>query len=350
MKLRIHLVFFKPDIPSPLEQDLIKFHQKNDQFTLNIFSEIEELRRFISTNPNIILLFLIRDKNEFQSAIKILAQYKKFIKEGVVRPACLLGIQNKKAENILERYGCTDLLPLDTQFKTLSFKLESWINIIFNSYEQSKRISSTSTSSPPEKEKHTLRALIGGNKKSDKSDDKISIVKGRSSGSENELVRKAEKSREEYESEMLEALSSAPISNTLELAIVSDNSEVLPSLDLESGSFKVLVKQKTDRGNEITFICDFEDFYEDELTVHSPRNSLAPGSLVKASVRLQYNGEAVKIDCLGKIQELEDFNEEKDILVISISHIDKDKYAKFIELYQNRQGSINNFMKAARGY
>jgi hypothetical protein len=123
-----------------------------------------------------------------------------------------------------------------------------------------------------------------------------------------------------------------------------------PDLSLESGELKVVLKQKTDVGNDITFICNFEDFYEDELIVQAPRNSIPVKSEVKASVSLLYNGQKVKVECIGTIEEIEDLSEHKDTLIISISKINKAKYESFMTLYQDRQSSINDFLEMAKGY
>ena len=127
-------------------------------------------------------------------------------------------------------------------------------------------------------------------------------------------------------------------------------SETPPDLNLESGELKVIVKQKTQAGNEITFMCDFEDFYEDELIVLSPKNSLTKGTDVFASVSLQYNGKRIKLAVEGTIEDIEELDNKKDTLVIAIGEIDKKQYDAFITLYQDRQGSINDFMERAKGY
>ncbi len=122
------------------------------------------------------------------------------------------------------------------------------------------------------------------------------------------------------------------------------------NLDLESGQLKVVLKQKTSVGNDITFICEFEDFYEDELVVQAPKNSLAVGSHVRAMVSLLYKGEKVKVECAGTIEEIEELSEHKDTLIVTLEKINKENYEKFIALYQERQGSINEFMEMAKGY
>ena len=122
------------------------------------------------------------------------------------------------------------------------------------------------------------------------------------------------------------------------------------NLNLESGLLRVVLKQRTKDGNDIQFICDFEDFYEDELIVKGPKDSLAVGADVQALVSLDYNGKKVKVECSGFVEEVEELSEKTDTLIVRIKEIDGEKYETFIAVYQERQSSINNFMLQAKGY
>ena len=122
------------------------------------------------------------------------------------------------------------------------------------------------------------------------------------------------------------------------------------SVSLESGELKVVLKQKTEVGNDITFLCDFEDFYEDELITLCPKNSLKAGTEVSAEVSLVYNGKKIKVECSGIIEEVEDHSDSQDLLAITITEISNEKYNTFMVLYLERQGSINEFMELAKGY
>ena len=123
-----------------------------------------------------------------------------------------------------------------------------------------------------------------------------------------------------------------------------------PGVNTESGDLKVVLKQQTKAGNDITFICNFEDFYEDELIVHAPKDSLPVGSEVKAKVTLAYSGKKIVVYAEGKIEEIEELTEKKEILVISISGLDNNLYNEFMALYQERQGSIEDFLQKAKGF
>ena len=120
-------------------------------------------------------------------------------------------------------------------------------------------------------------------------------------------------------------------------------------VDTESGDLKVILKQSTKAGNDITFICSFEDFYEDELVVVAPKDSLKEGSEVKAKVSLAYGGKKVVVYTTGKIEEIEEYNEKKEMLVVSIEKIDSSLYQDFMSLYQDRQENIEDFMVKAKG-
>ena len=122
-----------------------------------------------------------------------------------------------------------------------------------------------------------------------------------------------------------------------------------PDFNTESGDLKVILKQTTKAGNDITFICAFEDFYEDELIVIAPKDSLANESKVKAKVTLAYGGKKVVVYCEGQIVEKEEYNAKKEMLVVSIANIDSSLYEDFMNLYQDRQKNIEDFMIKAKG-
>lgn len=156
------------------------------------------------------------------------------------------------------------------------------------------------------------------------------------------LFGEGSKAREEQEEDMLEALGGGLTD--------FDLSQADPEVNLESGELRVVLRQITKSGNPITFICDFEDFYEDELLVNTPKDSLVEGTNVEASIVLIYNQKKIKVRCEGIIDLVEPFDERRDALSIKIEQIDSKLYQNFMSLYENRQESINDFMNKAKGY
>jgi hypothetical protein len=121
-------------------------------------------------------------------------------------------------------------------------------------------------------------------------------------------------------------------------------------VNTESGELKVILKQETKAGNDITFICDFEDFYTDELVVHAPKDSLLLNSQVKGKVSLKYGDQKIKVVIEGTISEVDEFDDRKDTLVIEVNSISEKDYDQFMSLYQDRQESIMDFIQKAKGY
>ena len=130
--------------------------------------------------------------------------------------------------------------------------------------------------------------------------------------------------------------------------------EEIPNIEdvsLESGELKVVVNQKSESGNVVSVICEFNDFYEDELVVRSPNGALKEGDAVSASVILSYNGKNINVECDGKVIEVdENEGESTQILSIELNEVDLKKYETFMAIYQDRQESIIDFMKIAKGY
>ncbi|MAZ47831.1 MAG: hypothetical protein CME65_04670, partial [Halobacteriovoraceae bacterium] len=123
-------------------------------------------------------------------------------------------------------------------------------------------------------------------------------------------------------------------------------------VNTESGDISVVISQSTGSNNEINLICEFEDFYEDELVVKVPKGSFAFGvdTEVKAAVVLNYNGKKINVNGEGVVIEIESLNKQQETLIISLKNIEKEKYETFMTLYEERQESILDFMKLAKGY
>ena len=117
----------------------------------------------------------------------------------------------------------------------------------------------------------------------------------------------------------------------------------------ESVEVKVVLFQSTKAGNKLSLACEFEDFYEDELVVRAPIKSLVLKSAVHANINLVYNGKKVNIRSEGIVVEIEEYSESFETLIIKLNKIDSSSYENFISLYEERQSSIHDFMRIAKG-
>ncbi len=126
MAEKINLIFFDFGTTSVLVNELIKFYKESPKFNVESLDNAAEANQFISTTSNGIFFFKVSNKKDLQGAVGILKSQKKLIKKGLVKPACITSIKNKKVEAVLAKYGCVDLLEPDTKAKTLSFKMDFW--------------------------------------------------------------------------------------------------------------------------------------------------------------------------------------------------------------------------------
>ena len=161
---------------------------------------------------------------------------------------------------------------------------------------------------------------------------------------------------EEHEAEMEGALEPEldleenNISQNSELESVANLFKEEQDVNTESGELRVTLNQTTSSGNKITFLCEFEDFYAEELIVQVSKNALAKGNSVSAKVTLKYGHLKEKVILEGRIAEIEEFDEKQDTLIIKVEKLNSSDYEKFVNLYQDRQNSIEDFMMKAKGF
>lgn len=120
------------------------------------------------------------------------------------------------------------------------------------------------------------------------------------------------------------------------------------SLNLESGELKVVLTVIGDEG-DLNILCSFEDFFPDELVVVASSSHLKLETEVHATIKLEYLGKKKSVKAKGKVSEVEELDERTASVTVSLSPVDEEEYENFMDLYQDRQESIHEFMKLARG-
>lgn len=119
----------------------------------------------------------------------------------------------------------------------------------------------------------------------------------------------------------------------------------------ESGEIKVTLRQDLKSGNTVTFLCKFDDFFEDELMLTAPKDSVDKNSKVLINLSLSYDKKKVDIESTGKIVEIDKSEDGPwDMLVIRLRDVNKKDFEELMALYAKRQESIHDFMSKARGY
>jgi hypothetical protein len=156
-----------------------------------------------------------------------------------------------------------------------------------------------------------------------------------------DLTRNSEKINEDQDELELPKLSDVNASEF--------NFEEEINLNLESGEVKCLVSLISSEGNPITFLSHFEDYFDNEMVVNVPINSLSVGNEVDIKLQMNYAGKKVNIHTTGVIEAVEDHDEKKEKLVIKTNNIDEQKMQNFLALFGDRQMAIMDFMKQAKG-
>lgn len=119
-------------------------------------------------------------------------------------------------------------------------------------------------------------------------------------------------------------------------------------VNTESGEVKVIVSCVID-GQSVNQLCEFEEFFPDELVVSGPQGRFETSQKVRALIRLSYSGERLVIEARGVVTDVEELGEDLESAAISIDVIDENVYNRFMGLYQQRQENIHQFMKQAKG-
>ncbi|MDA8793263.1 hypothetical protein N9N67_08455 [Bacteriovoracaceae bacterium] len=123
-----------------------------------------------------------------------------------------------------------------------------------------------------------------------------------------------------------------------------------PGVNTESGKVMVIVNQTTKEGNELSIIAEFADYFEDEVTVNVPRDSLVNDAPVEIDLKMKYGKTKKRIKIKGEVLELENYDEEKDQLIVKAPNLNVEEMDKFMEMFAERQENIQDFMQKARGY
>lgn len=126
--------------------------------------------------------------------------------------------------------------------------------------------------------------------------------------------------------------------------LLNDN---MPEINLESGSVKVTLKGPD---KNVVHICGFEDMFDQDLVLISPKGTFNAGTEVSAMVELEYSSRKVKLNLSGTIEEIEELNESLELLMINVSNLKAEDLKKFMDLYEQRQSSITDFMSLAKGF
>ena len=114
--------------------------------------------------------------------------------------------------------------------------------------------------------------------------------------------------------------------------------------DTLSQDASVIVRLASQENNAV-YLCQLEDLQEELLYVSYKSLNLPQNENYKITLTMDYGAKKVSISTNGKIKEL-----EEEIYCLDIDRIETSALNKFMELYEERQSNIFEFLKMARGF
>jgi len=287
-----------------------------------------------------ILIFKVDTKLDFTQVLAILKDRYKQINLGDIKPVCITGFQNRRAEGYLNKFGCSIQIDSKVSQKAFSIKLDLAVKSIIP--------------------KQNLSDFNGISQKEETVD--LSIEKLDAFDSEfNELTHNIE---EEVEG-MLFNLGES-LENNIEFKkskfslklLEEDNPELVSyikesgdigKINLQDGRIAISISNDVAEGIQ----CSMDNFEKENITLEMGGIvNLNEGDDISISVKFIYNKCKVEIELDGNISdcELSDSINGSSFVTIKLSQSEDEKLNYFMSLYEQRQKSINDFMELTKGY
>jgi len=287
-----------------------------------------------------ILIFKVDTKLDFTQVLAILKDRYKQINLGDIKPVCITGFQNRRAEGYLNKFGCSIQIDSKVSQKAFSIKLDLAVKSIIP--------------------KQNLSDFNGISQKEETVD--LSIEKLDAFDSEfNELTHNIEEEVEDMLFNLGESLE-----NNIEFKkskfslklLEEDNPELVSyikesgdigKINLQDGRIAISISNDVAEGIQ----CSMDNFEKENITLEMGGIvNLNEGDDISISVKFIYNKCKVEIELDGNISdcELSDSINGSSFVTIKLSQSEDEKLNYFMSLYEQRQKSINDFMELTKGY
>lgn len=357
MNKTVNITIFNLDLAAESTKEVITRFSDEPNVEISTIRFYKEVNNFIISNGNSVLLFKIESKAEFVQVLAILKANSELIEKGLLKPACLLGVNSAKVERLLFKYGCRDLLEMDVNPRTLVIKTEMWVRSVSNILKRGDDFLTLGQRSQTHE---------GGN--SENQYDMKSFPEDDLVGDEEQLEEQLNELVDELEEEafdleldsLLEEVDEfdeedALEKNDLHLATTEESSPELVEfisnssdpkiVNLETGYLAVAIDGQEDAN------CIFENFEEDHMVLEVSNNHEAQiNEKLSVWVKFVYNKCRVEIELSGVVSEIEVLDDGTKHVNVAFDVTEVERYDYFMSLYEKRQKSINDFMELARGY
>ena len=284
--------------------------ENDDRVELQAIGFYKQAAQFLKDSGNGLLLFKIESQAQFAQSLAILKLNTHFIEKGSIRPVCLLGIKSKKVEKLLEKYGCQNILDINSNPKTLLTKTEIWISTLYSQINSSEQCPMT---------------LVQRSQDVEEVNSQSSSTSSKSRVSELQMITNEESSPELVE-------------------FIKENGES-QKINLETGYLGLVL---TD--GDIQQSCVFESFEETNMVLEVSNSYQGRvGDSLSLLVKFIYNKCKVEIELSGKVSDVENIDDGLKHETVSFAIAEVERYDYFMSLYQKRQESIHEFMELAKG-
>ena len=303
------------------------------------YREINTALRGLGTSKAI-FIFKVDTKSDFTQALAILKARYKQISSGDIKPVCITGFQNRRAEGYLNKFGCSIQIDSKVSQKAFSIKLDLAVKSII-----------------PKQNFSDFNSI------SQKEDTVDLTIKGLNAldSDFNELTHNIEEEVEDMLLSLGESLESniefkkSKFSLSLleedhpELVSYIKESGDIGKVNIQDGRIDIRISNNVADGIQ----CSIDNFEKESITLEMGGIvNLNKGDDISICVKFIYNKCKVEIELFGIISdyELSDSIEGSSFVTIKLSQIEDEKLNYFMSLYEQRQKSINDFMELAKGY
>jgi len=107
--------------------------------------------------------------------------------------------------------------------------------------------------------------------------------------------------------------------------------------------------QLTIAGEQKSFPAKFLDLFENQLSLEIGAGALRRGQLVKLQFKISSAQPPLDVSTRAKVMEIESIDGTSMVIGLEIEPVDPKLIERFISIFQERQGLVNDFLAAAKG-
>lgn len=313
-----NILFFNLDKEDKIISEVKSKYSKLKNINISYAYAVDEAFDNIKIQDGVIFIFSVSSKEQFLSGVDLIKKNYKFIRKGVIIPLCISDLHSLKLKRILFKLGCTELYDRYTNPISIANKVDMLLlkmNKLVDIVEDEAFFTETIDSSPLLSDKTAKNDYI-----SDESEAEV-----------DSFINNIEESNEESVTQTYHYIEDGKVKN----------------LNLDSGNLELTFKK--DHSDD-KLDCKLHDFDNEKISIEVSRETeILLNEKIEIFIFFKYNKCKIDVELTGAIVDIEEFDEDKKLLVIKLIKLDSYAFDYFISLFQSRQENINKFLKLAKG-